>query len=914
MKNRIKISISLLMGLIGLMVGAISAQDSSKKLNVDDIFPADRVLDVQITLDPKDWDTIRFQSRDFFEALNARRQYAHPDHPYTLVEASVSIDGVIFSRVGIRKKGFLGSQNSIRPSLKIKLNYVDEKGQIEGLTDLTFNNNQQDVSLVSQFMGYGLFNAIGSPAPRCAYANLTVNGQNMGIYAHVEGIHRALLKRAFGNDNGVLYEGTVVDFYPGWIGSFEHKFGLDEVGRQKIQQLIAVLEKADENVELAIGKLVDLDSFYTFWTMEGLVSFWDGYSGNNNNFFFYLNPETDKFHFIPWGADSLFERYSPIRDDRRGLVSVKIQGLIANRLYQLESGRQRYEQVLRKIIEQHWDELALLAETERIEALLKPYLTIGKETETQQAVMKESVRTEAEERERDDGKERGQFITDWSLLGPFYTQERHDLDQDFLLEHGGEANIQPSQEQEFHNSRNQTLKWHPISGKKRVINLIEEIGRLDDVTAYAFRQIESGKDQYVELGLGSDDSVKVWINGQVVHQYPDARGVMTDQDQFIVKLNSGNNTCLIKVSQGMGDWGFVIRPVDSFPLNEGIVLSGQLILEGENKDNFPKIRLQASIDSGGTIYNRDFGFLVNGEKYQRVARAPKGTRLKLQQAVAGGAVLAEQDMELKLGQEKGADLIVNTESPLALKVLNLGVAQSVYEFVGSLEERRGFIQKRRGEIMAEIANGMPQWKAIPQEPWVLELIFGNVFSLNNWKHDEALGRDFPFSNWRELVNFTRLVLLGAVLILCCFQLFGRRYSIHWYLQVLKKYIVFSGRARRNEFWMFHCCNSLIFIIFPIILVNSVIMMGGSMELILIVYGLSIGLYGLGVSIPNLAVSIRRLHDTGRSGWWLLVGLIPLVGWILTLIWYLSDSEVGENKYGPNPKLMEGDPTKDVHSI
>ena len=150
MKNRIKIGMSLLMGLISLMVGAISAQDnSSKKLNVDDIFPADRVLDVQITLDPKDWDTIRFQSRDFFEALNARRQYAHPDHPYTLVEASVSIDGVIFSRVGIRKKGFLGSQNSIRPSLKIKLNHIDKEGQVDGLTNLTFNNNQSDVSLIS---------------------------------------------------------------------------------------------------------------------------------------------------------------------------------------------------------------------------------------------------------------------------------------------------------------------------------------------------------------------------------------------------------------------------------------------------------------------------------------------------------------------------------------------------------------------------------------------------------------------------------------------------------------------------------------------------------------------------------------------------------------------------------------------
>ena len=887
----IKRLVVALLILVILMESVYAEDEKDKKLNVDDIFPADRVLDVQITLDPKDWDTIRFQSRDFSEALNARRQYAHIDYPYTLVEASVSIDGVVFPRVGIRKKGFLGSQNSIRPSLKIKLNHVDEKGQIDGLTDLTFNNNQQDVSLVSQFMGYGLFNAIGSPAPRCAYAKLTVNGQNMGIYAHVEGIHRSLLERAFGNDNGVLYEGTVVDFYPGWTGSFEHKLGPEEVGRQKIQQLIEILEQADENMELAIGKLVDLDSFYTFWAMEGLLSFWDGYSGNRNNFFFYLNPETDKFHFIPWGADCMFEKYSPIRDDRRDPVSVKIQGLIANRLYQLESGRQRYERTLRKIIEQHWDDTALLGETERIEALLKPHLTIGEETKTQQAI-KGAVQTEAEESERDDGKGRGQFITDWSLLGPFYTRERHDLDQDFLLEHGGEANIQLSQEQEFHNSKNQVLKWRPISGKKQIINLVKEIGRLDDVTAYAFRQIESDKDQYVELGLGSDDSVKVWINGQVVHQSQEPRGVMIDQDKFIVKLNSGRNTCLIKVSQGGGDWGFVIRLVDSFPLSEGFVLSGRLILEGENKDNFPQIRLQAIIELGGTIYSQDFGFLANGEKYQRVARTAKGTQLKLQQAVARGVVLAEQDMELKSGQEKGVDLIVNTESPLALKILNFGVAQSAYRFFGSLEERRQFIRQRRGEIMAEIANGMPKWETKPADPFVFKLIFGIPI---------------PIANWGELVNVFRLIWFGSILVLiaiflCCFQLFGRRYSIHWYLQVLKKYIVFSGRARRNEFWMFQIFNTLTFIIFPIISTIFPIIIGWDLDLILIVYGLSMGLYGLGTLIPSLAVSIRRLHDTGRSGWRLLVGLMPLVGWILTLIWYLSDSEARENKYGPNPKI------------
>ena len=372
---------------LGLIITAISTNCIAKNINqrelkIDDLFPHDQVLDVQITIDSKDWDSIRHQSRNFFEALNESRQHAPIDHPYTYVEASVLIDGVEFPQVGIRKKGFIGSQNSTRPSIKVKLNHVDKEGQIDGLTNLTFNNNQQDVSLISQFMGYGLFNSAGIPAPRCAYANVTVNGQDLGIYAHVERIHRPFLKREFGNDDGVLYEGTVVDFYPGWLGSFEHKLGSDEVGRKKIQKLIDVLNNPNDNIESLIGELVDLESFYVFWAMEGLLGFWDGYSGNRNNFFIYLNPNTDKFHFIPWGADSMFERYSPIRDDRRDPVSVKTQGLISNRLYQLKSGRQRYQNALEEIMAQNWSGTALLAETKRIQALVKPYLAVGDEYES----------------------------------------------------------------------------------------------------------------------------------------------------------------------------------------------------------------------------------------------------------------------------------------------------------------------------------------------------------------------------------------------------------------------------------------------------------------------------------------------------------------------------------------------------
>ena len=358
-----------------LCLGIAAYNGHAKELTMDDIFPSDRVLDIQITVSKQDWNKIRFQTRHFVEVLNESRQFKPIDHPYTYVDASVSIDGVEFPNVGLRKKGFIGSQSSTRPSLKIKLNHVDKKGEIEGLTNLTLNNNQQDTTQVSQFMGYALFNAIGSTAPRCAYAQVTVNGENLGIYSHVETVRPPLIKRAFGNNKGTLYEGTVVDFHKDWENSFEHKRGDDKRGREKINALIDVLLE-DNVTEQAIGEHVDLDSFYQFWAIEGLLGFWDGYSGNNNNFFVYLNPDTDKFHFLPWGADSLFTKFSMLdfQRDPHKPISVKTQGLIAHKLYQLEEGRERYKKTLMDILENHWNEEQLLSELDRISEMIEPHM------------------------------------------------------------------------------------------------------------------------------------------------------------------------------------------------------------------------------------------------------------------------------------------------------------------------------------------------------------------------------------------------------------------------------------------------------------------------------------------------------------------------------------------------------------
>ena len=342
-------------------------------LTSDALFPTDRVLDIRITMPKEDWDVIRRQGGNLGQLLNEKRREAPLESPYTYVESDVTIDGVEFRNVGVRKKGFYGSLSNSRPSLKIKLNFSDKSGGIDDITHLTLNNNKQDRSLMSQFLGYAFFNAAGSPACRCSYAKVTVNDKGLGIYSNVESIRRPFIKRVFGSDKGTLYEGTVVDFYAGWEGSFERKFGNKKAGRKKIEGLTKVLERSSRPVtQREIGRFVDLDAFYRFWAIEGLVNFWDGYSGNRNNYWFYINPKTDRIHFLPWGADHLFQKDNPLGDDPGAPVSARMMGRIAHKLYQLPEGRRRYARAMQELLDEHWKEEKLLAEIDRVEAMLEP--------------------------------------------------------------------------------------------------------------------------------------------------------------------------------------------------------------------------------------------------------------------------------------------------------------------------------------------------------------------------------------------------------------------------------------------------------------------------------------------------------------------------------------------------------------
>ncbi|MGB2364470.1 MAG: DUF805 domain-containing protein [Flavobacteriales bacterium] len=123
--------------------------------------------------------------------------------------------------------------------------------------------------------------------------------------------------------------------------------------------------------------------------------------------------------------------------------------------------------------------------------------------------------------------------------------------------------------------------------------------------------------------------------------------------------------------------------------------------------------------------------------------------------------------------------------------------------------------------------------------------------------------------------------------------------MNWYLKVLSLYFDFNGRARRREYWMFALVNFIISTL--IVVIDNAL--GFSFNYTGNISGVGIFnlLYNLLILIPSLAVAVRRLHDIGKSGWMLLIGLIPLAGAIWLLILLLRDSEAGENKYGANPK-------------
>jgi len=339
----------------------------------DIVYALDQFSHYELEMDPADWETLRHETRNVFDILVGDCQSEPFGSPFTWFPAELAIDGTPIGTIDVRKKGFLGSLNEDKPSLKLDLVEFDDDLNHHGVERLTMNNAISDPSLVRQCVGYQVFADAGIPAPRCNFARVSVNGVDLGIYVNVEPVKEPFLERHFDDASGDLYEGTLADFREGWTGTLERKTNEDSEDWSSIDNVVDALEGDDDQLIDALGEEIDLDNWFTFWATEVVVTHIDGYAGNTNNYFVYDDPGRDKLVFMPWGSDAILVP----RGWREGYPeSVYASGALAHRLYNHDVGQERYFDALDDVLATAWDEGILNERIDDMEAVLLPELGV----------------------------------------------------------------------------------------------------------------------------------------------------------------------------------------------------------------------------------------------------------------------------------------------------------------------------------------------------------------------------------------------------------------------------------------------------------------------------------------------------------------------------------------------------------
>ncbi len=274
---------------------------------LDRFFSLERVHDIAIEIDDDGVQSL----------LDSPREYVH---------ASVTIDSVRVDDVGVRLKGGAGSfvpldgtyppisgDGNCRPGKSpFIIDFNRYQGGLSwlGLGKLTLNNMVQDDSVLHEFLGYSLFRAQGVPASRTAYARVTFNGEEKGLYLAVEGPDNdEFLRRWFGTADASLYEGEYgADLFRDHVPRFDQDRGSDP-SRQDLYALVDALDAigpGDDPLP-TLEQVFDFDAYLAFAAAEVYLGHWDGYVWSANNYFILHHFDLESWVFVPWGVDQVFE-------------------------------------------------------------------------------------------------------------------------------------------------------------------------------------------------------------------------------------------------------------------------------------------------------------------------------------------------------------------------------------------------------------------------------------------------------------------------------------------------------------------------------------------------------------------------------------------------------------------------------
>jgi hypothetical protein len=312
------------------------------------------------------------------------------------VQARLTVDGTTAEEVGLRLKQGWGQSQPFdkKPGFSIETDEFVADVTLFDVDRFTLGNATWDHSFVNEPLIYGLYAAAGVPAPRTALARVTVNGETFGIYVLRETYKERMLAQHFADPSGNLYELAGMPDDPDM--GLELRTNKDEDDTSDLAAVMEVVETAsDEEYRGAIEELVDVDELMSYWAIEALVGHHDGYAYDlgvpglfpdaihppnvplsiPNNYYLYHDPTTDRFVFLPQGADialgmgawSTYEvgPWAPV------LLAPKDGATVASRLWDDPSFRDDFAVRVGWVLDEFWDAPAMIAQADRLADLVR---------------------------------------------------------------------------------------------------------------------------------------------------------------------------------------------------------------------------------------------------------------------------------------------------------------------------------------------------------------------------------------------------------------------------------------------------------------------------------------------------------------------------------------------------------------
>ncbi|MFC6456999.1 CotH kinase family protein [Paenibacillus vulneris] len=337
----------------------VSSSKSDKEKSIDEnVFPKDKVIDVNITLDPDDFqDMLDNASAEEFKTASVDYNGKHIDHVAVRTKGNLSLRSVVNS-------------DSDRYSFKIAFDEYISSQSLEGITKINLNNNYSDPTYMREFLAYELAEQMGLPTPKYSYVNLYVNNELKGLYLAVEQLGESYLERNFGSSNGALYKanggnGSELN----WLEKASAYTGLDlKSGSTKGEELLAMVNELNNGTDYE--KVLDVEEALRFIALNMATANMDSYlGGNKHNYYLYENKGI--FSILPWDYNMAFGGLGGTGI----LMDEPTQGAVADRplvdkLLKVDKYKEQYHQIVKEMVQGYLSEDKFVARVQELADLI----------------------------------------------------------------------------------------------------------------------------------------------------------------------------------------------------------------------------------------------------------------------------------------------------------------------------------------------------------------------------------------------------------------------------------------------------------------------------------------------------------------------------------------------------------------